>query len=311
MPHDFPTERGRYRPPSFADPGSCSAFCPRLHTPLNTLHHPFSQNAPSLAHEPSSSTFEELPATPPNFPLGAAPRTLYVPDAMLLPSPLPPPSGTTCHLSLEFSRNPTEGPPMTFLFHMTPATSRQVSTEAPSNCDPQTTPQSFSPGHPGRPRAPGALPRLASASAGDFLPRAPLPSYLQPRAEAPSAGAAFWGGWPSGSGRERERMGKRMRHAVRPGTETVRASHAEARRDMDTGQGRGRREGLVVLGGWRGGTEQGSGPALMLPCVEEVGVVSHVPVTLWRPFIPGLGSWPCPLPPPPAPALLLTFFLIA
>lgn len=77
---------------------------------------------------------------------------------------------------------------------------------------------------------------------------------------------------------------------------------------MDTGQSRGQREGLGVLGGWREAAEQGSGPALMLPSAEEVEVVSHVPVTLERPFIPGLGSWPCPLPPPPPPALLTFFF---
>lgn len=80
---------------------------------------------------------------------------------------------------------------------------------------------------------------------------------------------------------------------------------------MDTGQSRGQREGLGVLGDWREAAEQGSGPALMLPSAEEVEVVSHVPVTLERPFIPGLGSWPCPLPPPPPPALLTFFFLIA
>lgn len=94
---------------------------------------------------------------PPNFPLGVAPRTCCVPDTMLLPSPLPPPFGTTCHLSLEFSCNLTGGPLMTLFSHMTLATSLQVSTEARPNCDSQTTPQSFSPGHPGRPRVPGAL----------------------------------------------------------------------------------------------------------------------------------------------------------
>lgn len=32
-------------------------------------------------------------------------------------------------------------------------------------------------------------------------------------------------------------------------------------------------------------------------------MVSRFPVTLWRPFILGLGSWPCPIPPPAGPSL--------